>query len=187
MRNIYLSTLLIFLFSFSLQAQREETVLGSGGIKLTGLWGGSVNSISSFDSNFELNNGGFFLFELNQDFLIGWTGYGSEFTTDNGVNAKITNHDLLLGYTFNSYKSLHPVVYLQTGGGRLKIENEANDKVMVIQPSVGVEINIVRWFRLGLDGGYRFTTNVDTPNFSDSDLSSFFMGVRLKFGWSWGS
>ena len=184
MRNIYV--LFICLFSLSLSAQHEETVLGSGGIDLTGLWGGSVNSISSFDSNFELNNGGFFLFELNNDFLIGWTGYGSEFTTDSGVEAKITNNDLLLGYTFNSYKSLHPIFYLQTGGGKLKIENEQNDKVLVIQPSLGLEANIVRWFRLGLEGGYRFTTNVDTPNFSDEDLSSFFVGVRLKFGWNWG-
>ena len=187
MKNIYTTLILSFFLVSSLFAQREETVLGGGGINLSGVWGGSVNSLSSFDSNFELNNGGYFLFELNNDFLIGWTGYGSDFTTANGINASITNNDLLLGYTFQSNNALHPIAYLQAGGGKLKIENEENDKVLVVQPSIGFEANITRWFRLGLDGGYRFTTNVDTPGFTDEDLSSFFVGLRLKFGWSWGS
>jgi hypothetical protein len=186
MRNFYVCIIFTLFFSLNLQAQQEETVLGSDGINLTGLWGGSTNSLSSFDSNFELNNGGFFLFELNKNFLIGWTGYGSDFTTKNGEKAKISNNDLLLGYAFTSYKSIHPIVYLQTGGGKLKLGSEKNDKVMVIQPSLGLEANIVRWFRIGVEGGYRFTTNVDTPGFSDEDLSSFFIGLRLKFGWSWG-
>ena len=65
MKTFYLTFALLFFFLISISAQRDETVLGSGGISLTGLWGGSVNTISSFDDNFDLNNGGFFVFELN--------------------------------------------------------------------------------------------------------------------------
>ena len=187
MKTTYISFLILLFSAISLVAQRDETVFGKGGIGLTGVWGGTVNTMSNFDDNYDLSDGGFFVFEINKNFLIGWTGYGSDFTTGNGVEAKITNNDLLLGYAFRSYKSLHPILYLQTGGGKLEIEGEDRDNVFVVQPAVGLETNIFRWFRLGVEGGYRFTTNVDTPSYSDEDLSGAFIGLRLKFGWSWGS
>jgi len=180
-------TLLAFLMCSitMMQAQRDQTVFNQGGIDLTGVWGGSINNLTNFNNNFDISNGGYVVFEFNKNFLVGWTGYGSESTLDNGMKANIDGHDLLLGYAFQSHKPIHPIAYLQTGGGKLAIDDSPTDQVFVMQPSIGIEVNVFRWFRIGADTGYRFVTNVDTPGFNDNDLSSPYVGLRLKFGWSW--
>lgn len=72
------------------------------------------------------------------------------------------------------------------GGGKIRIPHEYSDRVLVLQPSAGLEINLLRWFRLGLDGGYRFVTDTDLLEIRDTDVSAFFGELTLKFGWSWG-
>jgi len=92
----------------------------------------------------------------------------------------------LLGYTINSDKAIHPIVYVQFGSSDLEVEGVGSDNVFVVQPSIGAELNVTRWFRIGIDGGYRFFNNSDIPGFTDQDFSSPVLGLRLKFGWSWG-
>lgn len=180
-------TLLAFLMCSItfVNAQRDQTIFSQGGLDLTGVWLGSINNLTNFNDNFDISNGFHCTFEFNKKFLIGWTGYGSESTLDNGMSANIDGHDLLLGYAFNSHKPIHPIAYLQTGGGKLQIGESPNDQVFVMQPSIGVEVNVFRWFRIAASTGYRFVTNVDTPGYNDNDLSSPYVGLRLKFGWSW--
>ena len=183
-----LSTLCFILFSFSsiLVAQKEQTLFNKhGGIKLTGIWAGSNNSIVDFENDFNLNNGGFFTFEINNDFLIGWTGYDSD-VVSGGQNIEINGNDLLLGYALNSKDIIHPVFYLQGGSSKLEIADVGSDRVFVAQPMVGVEMNIVRFFRIGVEGGYRFFNDVDLVGFNDKDFSGPVVGLKLKFGWSWG-
>lgn len=182
---------LIFTFFFSLLfisqsfAQKEETIFSNNSIRLTGAWAGSTNGLVEFNNNFSLSNAGYFLFEVNNDFLIGWAGYGSGTTLDNGDKAQIGGNDLVLGYAFKSYKSIHPIVYAKGGRGSLKINEQKVDKVTVFEPSVGMEVNVFRWFKIGLEGGYRFVTSVDATGLNDNDFSSPVVGLRLKFGWSW--
>lgn len=181
---------LIFIFSFIfssllLSQNREETVFSNTSINLTGIWGGSTNGLVEFNNNFSLSNSGYFLFEVNNDFLIGWAGYGSGTNLENGDKAQIGGHDLVLGYAFKSHKAIHPIVYAKGGRGSLKINEQKVDKVTVFEPSIGMELNVFRWFKIGLEGGYRFVTNVDANGLNDNDFSSPVVGLRLKFGWSW--
>ena len=69
---------------------------------------------------------------------------------------------------------------------RIKLEGGEYDKIFVVQPAAGVEINIFRWFHLGLQGGYRFVTDSSIAGLSDKQLSGAFGQATLKFGWSWG-
>ena len=181
----YISTLFCLLFVVIVYGQREQTVFNNGGIHLTGVFGGYTNGLVRFDEEFSLNNGGFFAFELNNDFLIGWSGYGAGETLDDGRDVEINGNDLLLGYTFNSNRSVHPVIYMKGGRGDLEIDGESSENVAVFEPSAGLEINVFRFFRIGLEGGYRFVTGVDRSSVSGADLSSPVVGLRLKFGWSW--
>ena len=185
MKKVFILLMFCVGFTSLIQAQRTETIFSQGGLDLTGIWGGPINTLTSFNDNFDISNGGYFVFELNKNFLIGWTGYGSESTLDDGSRAEIGGHDILLGYNFGSYKAIHPVAYLLTGGGKLKIDESQSDQVFIMQPSIGVEVNVFKWFRVGFDTGYRFVTNVDTQGFSDGDVSSPFVGMRLKFGLTW--
>jgi hypothetical protein len=185
MKKIFILLSIMLIACTSLLAQREETLFNrAGGIRLTGLWGGSTNGMADFKEDFNFTNGGFFVFELNDDFLIGWAGYGSDITSD-GRTIDIGGNDLLLGYTMNSDNIIHPAFYLQTGSSKLEVENVGTDRVFVVQPSIGAEVNIARFFRLGVDAGYRFFNDTELPGFSDKDFSGPIIGLRLKFGWSW--
>ncbi len=175
----------ILLSTFSFAQDREETIFNNVSIDLTGLWGGSTNGLVEFNNNFSLSNSGYFLFEINNDFLIGWSGYGSGTNLSNGDKTEIGGHDLVLGYAINSHKSIHPIMYVKGGRGSLKINEQKVDKVTVFEPSIGMEVNIFRWFKVGVEGGYRFVTSVDAADLDDNDFSSPVVGLRLKFGWSW--
>lgn len=186
MRTIY--TLIISSFALLLSTglgAQEETLFGGGKVRVTGIWGGSYNAFTSYDEEYNHNAGGFFTFEFNNDFLLGWTGYGTDLELNDGRVAKIGGSDFLLGYTHNSNKVLHPILYLQMGSGKLKVTDEQDDRVFTIQPNVGLEVNVFDWFRLGVEGGYRFVNNVNVRGFTEQDLSSPVFGVRLKFGFSW--
>ena len=186
MKKLCTLTILVFVSISLCLGQSEETVFNKfGGIKLTGLWGGSTNAIVDFEDDFNINNGGFFVFEINNNFLIGWTGYDSDVTSD-GQEIRINGNDLLLGYAFNSKRVIHPVFYIQLGSGILDVSDIGSDRVFVAQPMVGAEINIARFFRLGIEGGYRYFNGVDLAGFGDKDFSSPVFGLKLKFGWSWG-
>ena len=180
------TSLFIFLCCSSIHAQREETIFNKqGGFRFTGVWVGTYNAISDFSEDYSFNNGGSIMFEFNDDILIGWAGYESDLTA-NGQEIDLEGSDFFLGYTFNSHKLLHPLLYVQTGSGKLRIGDVGRDNVFVVQPTVGAEINIARWFRLGLDAGYRFVSDSELPGITNADLSSPTFGLRLKFGWSWG-
>ncbi|MBK6997444.1 MAG: hypothetical protein IPH31_21995 [Lewinellaceae bacterium] len=62
-----------------------------------------------------------------------------------------------------------------------------DDRILVMQPSAGVEINVFRWFHLGIDGGYRFVSDATTPGLDNEYLSGWFGQATLKFGFSWGN
>lgn len=179
------SILLLFLLAttLSLHAQREQTLF-NGGFDLTGIWGGSTNQSISVNDDFNLAHGGFFAFEINENFLIGWAGYSDDVGRD-GRSIDIKGHDLLIGYTFNSDRLIHPLFYLQTGSSKLEVSDTGSDNVFVMQPTVGAEMNIARFFRLGLDAGYRFVNDVELADFTNKDFSGPMVNLRLKFGWSW--
>lgn len=182
----YTTTLLLLIFTIATSfSQREETVFGRNGVQLTGAWGGMTNGMIRFQDEFSLNNGGYFMFELNDNFLIGWSGYGNGEVLADGKDVDIEGNDLILGYTFNSYKAVHPAMYIKGGRGKLDVASEGKENISVIEPSLGIEVNVFRWMRVGLEGGYRFVSGVDRFGLSDSDLSSPVVGLRFKFGWSW--
>ncbi len=185
MKKLYAVLFFCSILSIS-YAQQEETIFNEfGGIDFTGVWAGSNNSLTDFDNDFEVTNGGFVVFEFNNNFLIGWEGYDSGFTSD-GTEIDIKGNDLLLGYAWRSKKVIHPIMYLKGGKSTLEVNDVSSDKVFVVQPTIGAEVNIARFFRLGLDGGYRFFGNTDLNGFSNNDFSGPIMSLRLKFGWSWG-
>ena len=178
--------LILFGMLHSLSAQKEETVFNTyGGINLTGIWVGSYSSLADFKDDYNISNRGALAFEFNKDFLIGWAGYKDDLTST-GNDVKLSGNDLFLGYVPNSHKVFHPLIYLQGGSGKLEIEDVGSDRLLVIQPSLGGEVNIARWFRLGIDAGYRFYSGANLNGISNSDLAGPTLGIRMKFGWSWG-
>lgn len=171
-------------------SQREETVLGERGWGLSGIWGGYSHQYTSYDKTDGFNRGGFFGFEFGKSLYIGWTHYSlrDDIVLDQNDNQRFDFRFSggRIGYAFLPYKAVHPLLNVELGRGRAKLAGEGNDDMFIIQPSAGVEINVFRWFRIGMEGGYRFARNVDYASLSDSDLSGPFAQASLKFGFSWG-
>ena len=179
-------SLILIALSITLHGQKDQTLIGKSGLTLTGVWGGSTSYINGFEDDFDLYGGGYFSFEINKALLLGWSNNEVRTSINDGANIHLKTNDFLLGYSPISYRSLHPYFYTLIGTGTANYENEGTDRILSIQPSVALELNILRWFRLSFEGGYRFISGSDFVSVSDQSLSSPFVGLRLKFGWSWG-
>jgi hypothetical protein len=82
------------------------------------------------------------------------------------------------------------------GGGISFIETDwnnydnfvaATDFFMIIQPGAEIELNVTRFFRIGLGAAYRFptdfnATSTETPQLSPQDLKGFSYTLSFKFG-----
>ncbi len=104
---------------------------------------------------------------------------------------------ILLGYTVSPNSLVHidfPVL-IGAGGVDLTDDNitiSNNDFTLkpsiessaffVAEPGLNIEINMARFFKMGIGGGYRYIYGTDLVNLSDSDLSGWTANVSLKFG-----
>jgi len=179
MRNTFLCFLLLTI-SFSLSAQSDQTLFGGGGLRLSGFWFGSTSSMQIIDGENDIFRGGHFVFEFNDNWLIGWSHFRM-----NEADWDLSSHGAFLGYSYNSDAVVHPVVHISVANGKLSSEMRSKDRVWTVVPAAGVELNVLRWFRIGLEGGYRFVSDVETPGLTDGDISGGFGTLRLRFGYSW--
>jgi len=188
-RSLITAALLGFVLTLA-QAQADETLFNRRGLGLTGAWGGWTTGIAYFSDHPALTKGGFGGLEFGKNLYLGWAGYKTvnrvPFATDQLSKFGFDYGGLMLGYAPGAKHPIHPQFGVLVGGGEAWAENTNSDAVWVIQPSLGVEFNIFRWFRIGLEGGYRYVSNLDIPDYSDEDLSNLYGSLRLKFGWSWG-
>ncbi len=185
MKNTLL--IIICLLSITFCQAQEQTIFGKNGIKLTGLWGGNMNGIIRFDNDNSLSNSGYLMLEFNNDIIIGLSTYNNDLAITSNRSIEIDGSNLLIGHTFDSDRTIHPVFNLSAGFGKIKSIGFIDDRISIIEPSLGLEANIFRFLRLGIEGGYRYVGGISDDGFVDSDdLNSFVVGVRLKFGFSWG-
>lgn len=61
--------------------------------------------------------------------------------------------------------------------------NTETDAYFVLQPEVTMHVNLVRWMRLGVTGGYRITSGVERFGFEESDLNGLSLGGNVQIGW----
>lgn len=181
---------LVAISALTIFAQKEQTILGSSGLRLSGAWGTSTTNLTFYGDETSITTGSYFGLEFGKSLLIGWGGFNntSQFRLPDLTSEKIDldYNGFLVGYAPKSYKAIHPQFMMLIGGGQADIANEGRDGVFVLQPSVGLELNVLRWFRIGLDGGYRYVGGSDFANVQDSDLSAPFGQLTFKFGYSWG-
>jgi hypothetical protein len=192
MKKIF--TLLICLITLSVaQAQREETLFNRTRLDMTGFWYTDSYNFTFFDEDTEYFSGGNVGFEFNRNFILGWSWQRMRdyAALDNNAQLgyRMRHNGLLLGYVPGSSKVVHPYLSATIGGGRLDFDDGADftrDRIFVIQPALGLEVNVFRWFHLGVEGGYRLVNDVDHPNITSTDMSKPYAQIQLRFGYSWG-
>ncbi|NUQ24481.1 MAG: hypothetical protein HUU34_11065 [Saprospiraceae bacterium] len=190
MKFTRLNLIAIALFTVSvLQAQRDESLFGPRHAAFTGIWGGVTHNYSAFEDDWSYLRGGHFGFEFGNAILLGWSGAGTrDEVSVNDVTStfNLKYNGFLVGYSPMSGKVVHPRINLLTGRGRLNVNENGDDRVFVLQPSAGIEVNVFQWFRVGLEGGYRIVDGIDKSALRRQDVSSPFAQLDLRFGFSWG-
>ena len=190
MKKLTLIALLIATLTTTIFAQKDETLFGRSGLRLSGAWGASTTNLTFFEDDFVAVSGGYGGLEFGKSVFVGWGGYRT--TSDFNIGSDIQNRDLsfrynggMIGYAPRSHNAIHPKFNLLVGGGSLRVNGGNADAILVVEPSIGVELNVFQWFRFGLDGGYRFVTNTDQL-VTDSAVSAPYGQMTFKFGLSWG-
>lgn len=191
MKKLSLFALLLACAS-TLFAQRTETLFGRNSLGLTGIWGASTHNFSFYDGSDQGNSayiqGGYGGLEFGRRIFVGWGGFRMNDFVDleNGAeDFTLRYNGPMISIAPLAEKVIHPRFGALFGSGRVKLSDNSSDKVIVIQPSLGMEINVLSWFRIGLEGGYRFVTNENIPNLDSEDISSPFAQVDFRFGISW--
>lgn len=185
MKNLVLLVILSLVTTFTINAQ-TETLFGRFG--MTGITGSATYNFSYFEDDTDLFRGGNIGFEFGRSVTI---GYGWDRIQDDvqleGINNsfRLRYNGLMISYAPNSRRVVHPRFTILAGGGRASLTNGPSDKVFVLQPSGGIEFNVFRWFKFGVEGGYRVVSNSNLPDLDDQDLSSPFFQMRLTFGIHW--
>ncbi len=207
MKRIIITTALIVTSTFMALAQTDnqeerpvkktKTLFGENS-KVRG-FGALDFRLSEFKGDLAGVHGGII---INDHFMIGLGGRG--ITTNisfDGVNPteKLYMYGgyggLMIGGVFAPKEAIHVTVPILVGAGGAHITDrnylsshiESNDfneesAFFVIEPGLEVEINLTKFFRIGLGASYRMVSGSDFINIKDKELSGFSSGLSLKFG-----
>lgn len=93
-----------------------------------------------------------------------------------------------LGYRIGAMRPVHGTAGILIGAGGLEVtgvdgdDSDWDEAVFLAEPSVGVEMNVARFARLGLGVGYRYVGGVGLDKLGDRDLSGFAGNVGVRLG-----
>lgn len=173
-------------------AQDDETIADKFDLRISGAWGGWHTQLTSLGDENAVFQGGYGGLEFNKTIFVGWGLYKLQDVArfDDGLTARDVDfryHGPQLYYTPLARRVVHPKFGLQTGFGRVSVAGSPDDRIAILQPFVGGEVNVLRWLRLGLDVGYRFALNTASGGPGDDFVSGVYGQAALKFGFSWGA
>ena len=77
---------------------------------------------------------------------------------------------------------LHTVY--KAGIGNVAVLDYENSSYFVFEPGIGVELNVLKFFRIELGASYRIVTRLNMPisNTKASDVDGYSVNFAFKFG-----
>ncbi|MGE4289603.1 MAG: hypothetical protein AB7E36_13035 [Salinivirgaceae bacterium] len=177
---------------YSQEKDEYQTVFGDSKVCVSGM-GGFEMQFSSLGGYYAYGAGGGGGIILNRSLLIG--GYGTGYSIDRTIilNTEVYNNigmghgGFLFGYIHKGNKPVHPAAFLQIGWGELEsdhLNNRISDNFLVLNPSLEVEVNVTRYFRIAVGGHYQFVSGINNyPELSNSDFSGPGGKLAFRFGW----
>ena len=195
--------LLAMATSFHLFAQEDDEfrTIFQGDIKKIRGFGGPNMEFTAIDGGFAHMMGGGGGIILNDQLIFGGFGVGMTNSIDaknidaNGVNEyqgynlEYGYGGLWFGYIIKGKLPIHPVIHTQMGWGSVTVGEpysspEHSDNVFVLNPIVELEMNITRFFRLGVGANYRFNFGLNRlDGYGNQDFSGPGGFMSFKFGW----
>ena len=190
-KSIFIS-LAMFLLCSGIQAQESETLFNNA--RVVGGFGGPLFEWGITNDIGHATGGGGGI--IVDNVFIGAYGLGSIdfqdfFETGEIESVKLAHGGLWLGGSWPTHKLVHLYGSAKVGWGALDIRiddpnqyYEDIDKVFVLSPEIGVELNLTKWMRLSGTVGYRYLNGVNNGQaFTNDDFRGYTAGVTLRFGW----
>lgn len=177
------------------QEKEYRTIFDNRDVRISGM-GGPFMQFTSVAGEFGHMMGGGGAVLLN-DFWFGGYGLGLTNAIPDYVNQNPTDRLTLghggfwLGYSLFGEKSVHFSFSSLIGWGEFGVMQDyatypfVRDKIFVLAPTVEVEVNLTRYFRMGAGVTYNLYTMVDEVmhGYTSGDLSSPGGFLSFKFGW----
>lgn len=189
----YIALFLLVFCTVPLSAQGNEEVVFDR-VTIQGGFGGPIIEMTSIDDQAGVLFGGGGGVILN-NFFIGGFGQGSGFAEhpidDRIYSIQLAYGGLWMGYGTPNNKAIHFFSSLKLGGGSVNIPGDDNgdplfeENIFVVQPEIGVEINLLKWCRLALTADYRVVGGIQSSRLaglSNSDFDSPGGTLTLRFG-----
>ncbi len=184
-------TVSLALFS---QEREYQTIFDKQELRISGM-GGPFMQFTGVAGEFGHMMGGGGAVIIN-DFFLGGYGLGLTNSIPDYVNQNTNNNlsighgGFWLGYSLFSEKPIHLSVSSMIGWGEFGIMENGEDypfirdNIFVLSPTVEVELNLTRYFRIGVGASYNLYTMVDEymHGYQSSDLSAPGGFLSLKFG-----
>jgi hypothetical protein len=202
MRNRFVVALLVVLAARAF-SQDEETLLTG---RLThGGFGGPVVKFTRLGDEFGVLVGGRGGWIINRCFSIGGGGYGlvNSIPGPDGIPLMV-EPVLTVGYggfemeyIRHSGKLIHSTVNLLIGAGGVgyhekqdedwDFENDVDgnptwDSFFIIEPGIGLELNITSFFRIDAGASYRFVSGVEKNGLTNGEIGGPSAVITFKFG-----
>lgn len=192
-----LGFILVFAVSTFSQDREYQSLVDFDEVRISGL-GGPFMQFTAVDGEFAhmLGGGGAILIG---DFYFG--GYGLGLTNQIRVNRpqipdyregdhlSVSHGGFWLGYSLFGDRAIHATISTLIGWGEIGIKGEyyddtvLPDPIFVMAPTLEVELNLTRYFRLGAGASFNIFTFVDMDGYSASDFTAPGGFLSFKFGW----
>lgn len=124
-------------------------------------------------------------------FFFGGYGLGNDAAQvdvdENTYDIHFRHGGFWLGYSFAQHKAIHAYGSFRIGWGEASLkQNDVKsfeNNLLAIAPELGIEMNITNWFKLGLTGGYRAVSGIDTlPELTNDDFTGMYGALTFRFG-----
>jgi hypothetical protein len=192
---IFLALMLATTFTVFSQEKEFQTIFDNQDLRISGL-GGPFMQFTSVAGDFGHMMGGGGAVLLN-NFFFGGYGLGLTNAIPDYVNQNPSDRLTLghggfwLGYALFGDKPIHITFSSMIGWGEFGVMQDlgtypfVRDKIFVLSPTVEVELNLTRYFRIGAGASYNLYTMVDESmhGYTNGDLSAPGGFLSFKFGW----
>jgi len=194
-KTLFVAMVLAIGVSAFAQQKEYRTVFDNQDVRISGM-GGPFMQFTSVAGEFGHMMGGGGAVMLN-DFFFGGYGLGLTNAIPDYVNGNPSDRLTLghggfwLGYSLFGEKPIHIALSSLIGWGEFGVMQDygtypfVRDKIFVLIPTVEVEVNLTRYFRIGAGASFNLYTMVDQNihGYSNGDLSAPGGFLSFKFGW----
>jgi hypothetical protein len=186
----------LFAIPSALHAQ-DETLIKSGSRPYGG-FGGPAARITSMAGETMIMGGAGGAVLFDRRFALGVAGFGGTRSVDTRFGGLRRRGEMDVGYGGATFEVItrpsrlvHATFGALLGAGSVSVypdarrpDDEQDDETVfgVFEPQVGVELNVSRWFRLGVTAGYRATFGEQNEQLVNTSLSGASGSLVFRFG-----